>query len=80
MPLRIRGIEAADNKGTFYVVLLLLELMEPRTPFSDLDCATNLIAEVEDMVDMFARVRPYLIEELGFRDGWREQMRLAARI
>lgn len=79
-PLRIRGIEDADNRGTFYVVLLLLRLMDPDVPFPDanLDYTARLRSDVESSVSAFAQVHPYLVEALGFRGTWREQMRLAS--
>ena len=75
-PLKISDMPEADNSGTFYIVLLLLNLMEQRVLFQDLSLmyTYTMRQEIKALAEQFERTRPGVIGFLGFPEGWEAQM------
>lgn len=75
-PLKIAEMPEADNGGTFYIVLLLLNLMEQRVLFQDLSLmyTYTMRQEIKALVEQFERTRPGVIGLLGFPEDWEAQM------
>ena len=76
LPLRIADMPDADNRGTFYVVLLLLNLMEQRVLFSDLNLVYTYTMrhDIKSLVEPFDEAHPGVIRHLGFPEDWEAQM------
>lgn len=84
-PLAIRGLDAGGAKPTdpFYAALLVIRLLsETGSRFSDrnLHYADRITGELGEVIDVFAKAHPPLVEELGIPESYRETMERTAAL
>lgn len=75
-PLKIADMPESDNKSTFYIVLLLLHLMEQKIPSNDLSLIYTFIMrrEIRELVESMRQRLPGMLPHLGFPNDWKAQM------
>lgn len=75
IPRKIRNIKA-DNTSTFYIVLILLRILDYENPFNDLclNYADELRRDIEFAIKEYAEIYDYLLPDLGFPDNYKELM------
>lgn len=79
-PMAITGMPEADNRSTFYIVLIILSLLSARITFSDLNLtyANRMQCEVKNLVSDFVRLYPMgLVRLMGFHESWERDVDFA---